>query len=55
MTQDRKGQRETNPEGTYDDEEDDLEEMPVPVIRDLEEHKFSGPERVHSLPIASTI
>lgn len=27
--------------------------MPVSVIRDLEEHKFPGSERVHSLPNAS--
>jgi hypothetical protein len=28
--------------------------MPVPIICDLEEHKFSGSEGVHSLPNAST-
>lgn len=44
----------TDPEGTYDDEEDDLEEMPVSIIRDLEEHKFPGSEGVHRLPNAST-
>ena len=52
MIQEKKGQG-TNPKDTYDDEEDDLEEMPVSVIRDLEEHKFPGSERVHSLPNAS--
>jgi hypothetical protein len=55
MTQlsDQKGPG-TDPEGTYDDEEDDLEEMPVSIIRNLEEHKFPGSEGVHSLPNAST-
>jgi len=43
----------TDPKGTDDDEEDDLEEMPVPVIRNLEEHKFPGSEGVHSLFNAS--
>ena len=52
VIQDKKEQ-ETNPKDTYDDEEDDLEEMPVPVIRDLEEHKFSALEKVHSLFNAS--
>ena len=44
----------TNPKGTYDDEEHDLEEMPIPVIRNLEEHKFPSSEGVHGLPNAST-
>ena len=34
---------------TKNDEEHDLKEMPISVIRDLKQYQFSCPERIHSL------
>ena len=34
---------------TKNNEEYDLKEMPVSVIRDLKQYQFSCPERIHSL------
>ena len=34
---------------TNNDEEHDLKEMPISVIRDLKQYQFSCPERIHSL------
>lgn len=32
-----------------DDEENYFKEVPVPIVSDLEQHKFPRPERVHNL------
>ena len=34
---------------TYDEEEENLEEMPVSVVRDLEKYEFSCSEGIHCL------
>lgn len=53
----RSGTR-NNRSGTYtedpeDDEKDDLEEMPIPVIGDLEQYQFPSPEGIHGLKVRS--
>ena len=37
------------PEDTEDNEEHNLEKMPISAISDLEQHQLSGSEGVHSL------
>jgi hypothetical protein len=37
------------PEDTEDNEEHDLEKMPISVISDLEQYQLSGSEGVHGL------
>jgi hypothetical protein len=44
------GERRAHAKDAEDDEEHDLEEVPVAVVGDLEEHKLAGPEGVHGLP-----
>ena len=44
----------TNPKDTQDDEEDNLEEMPVTVVRDLEQDEFTATVWVHSLNICNS-
>ena len=34
---------------TKNNEEHDLKKMPISIIRDLEQYKFSCPERIHGL------
>ena len=38
-----------HPEDAKDDEEDDLEEMPVSIVSDLEKHEFTGSKWIHGL------
>lgn len=47
--EDRSMRRKTHAKYAYEDEETDLKEMPISVVRDLEEHQFASAERVHGL------
>lgn len=40
---------ESHPEYTKDDEEDDLEEMPVAVVCNLEQYELPSAVRIHRL------
>lgn len=42
------------PKNADDDEEYDLKEVPITVVRDLEEYEFACPERIHSLCIIAS-
>lgn len=37
------------PKNTNDDEEDDFEEMPIPIVGNLEQYKLARSEWIHGL------
>ena len=43
----RRARRETHPEDAEDNEEHDLEEVPISIVSDLEQHEFPAAIRVH--------